>query len=106
MESQYVMILVKLAEITATSHPRFEEALKSYEWEKSKLEPCLWRALIASEGEPAKISTAIQKQLVTAANYADAGAFLAAIQVGNSQPQGFVFKRGDKLKWNRSPAAW
>lgn len=106
MATQNVMIMVKLAEISATSHPRFEEALKSYEWEKSKLEPCLWRALVNSEEDPVKLSTAIQKQLITAANYAEAGAFMAALQVGNNQPQSFVFKKGEALKWNRSAASW
>lgn len=107
MASNHVMILVKLADIAASSHPRFEEALKSYEWEKSKLDPSLWRAIVTTDEEdPVKISTSIQKQLITAANYAEAGAFLAAVQVGNSQPQSFVFKKGDKLKWNRSPATW
>lgn len=106
MATQYVMILVKLAEISATSHPRFEEALKSYEWEKSKLEAGLWRAHVPSDGDQAKLGTAIQKQLITAANYAEAGAFMAVIQVGNSQPQAFVFKKGEALKWNRSPAMW
>lgn len=103
---QYVLIVVKLGDITATSHPRFEEALKSYEWEKSRMENGLWRATVTSEDELAKISTAVQKQLITAANYAEAGTVMAAIQVGNSQPQAFVFKKGEALKWNRSPAMW
>lgn len=107
MSTQHVMILIKLAEITATSVPRLDEALKSYGWEKSKFDPNLWRATVSNEEEEqSKLSTQVQKQLITAANFAEAGAFMAVLQVGNSQPVGYVFKKGDALKWNRSAAAW
>lgn len=106
MPTQHVMILIKLAEITAASVPRLDEALKSYGWEKSKLDPNLWRATVDNEEEPTKLSTQVQKQLITAANFAEAGAFMAVLQVGNSQPVGYVFKKGGALKWNRSAAAW
>ncbi|EMG36066.1 hypothetical protein PCS_03266 [Desulfocurvibacter africanus PCS] len=106
MSTQHVMIFIKLGDISATSVPRLDEALKSYGWEKSKFDSNLWRATVGSDEEQAKLSTQVQKQLITAANFAEAGAFMAVLQVGNSQPVGYVFKKGDALKWNRSAAAF